>query len=58
MATLDEDRNIYIDGGPDRVSAITLDERIPFDMEAVNKIYMQGQDYELQYALEWIEKEE
>ena len=58
MATLDEDRNVYIDGGPDRVSSITLDERIPFDMEAVNKIYMQGQDYELQYALEWIEREE
>ena len=56
MATLDEDRNIYIDPGPDRVSSITLDERIPFDMNAVNKMYVQGQDYELEYALEWIER--
>lgn len=58
MATLDEDRNIYIDSGADRVSGITLDERIPFDMDAINKMYMQGQDYELEYALEWIEREE
>ena len=58
MATLDEDRNIYIDPGADRVSGITLDERIPFDMNAVNKMYVQGQDYELEYALEWIEREE
>jgi len=56
MATLDEDRNIYIDPGPDRVSGITLDERIPFDMNAVNKMYVQGQDYELEYAQEWIER--
>lgn len=58
MATLDEDRNIYIDPGADRVSGITLDERIPFDMDAINKMYMLGQDYELEYALEWIEREE
>ena len=58
MATLDEDRNIYIDPGADRVSGITLDERIPFDMDAVNKMYVQGLDYELEYALEWIEREE
>ena len=58
MATLDKDRNIYIDPGPDRISGITLDEKIPFDMDAVNKIYVQGQDYELEYALDWIEREE
>lgn len=58
MATLDEDRNIYIDPGADRVSGITLDERISFDMNAVNKMYVQGQDYELEYALDWIERGE
>ena len=58
MATLDEDRNIYIDPGPDRVSGITLDEKIPFDMDAVNKMYVQGLDYELEYALDWIERGE
>lgn len=58
MATLDEDRNIYIDPGPDRISGITLDEKIPFDMDAVNKMYVQGQDYELEYALNWIERGE
>ncbi len=58
MATLDEERNIYIDAGPDRVSGITLDERIPFDMDAVNRMYGLGQDYELEYAMEWIEREE
>jgi C-terminal processing protease CtpA/Prc len=58
MATLDEDRNIYIDPGPDRISGITLDEKIPFDMDAVNKMYVQGLDYELEYALDWIERGE
>ena len=58
MATLDEERNIYIDPGPDRISGITLDEKIPFDMDAVNKMYVQGLDYELEYALDWIERGE
>ena len=53
-----EDRNIYIDPGPDRISGITLDEKIPFDMDAVNKMYVQGLDYELEYALNWIERGE
>lgn len=56
MATLDEDGNIYIDGGEDRVSDIQLDVRIPLDMNTINEIYGQDSDYPLEYAVEWLDR--
>ena len=56
MATLDEDGNIYIDGGEDRVSDIQLDVGIPLDMNAINEIYGQDSDYPLEYAVEWLDR--
>lgn len=57
MATLDEDGNIYIDAGEDRVSDISLDVRIPLDMNTINEIYEQGTDYPLEYAVEWLDSQ-
>ena len=56
MATLDEDGNIYIDADENRVSNIPLDVRIPLDMNAINEIYEQGNDYPLEYAVEWLDR--
>nr|MCR5593700.1 hypothetical protein [Saccharofermentans sp.] len=56
MATLDEDGNIYIDGGEDRVSDIQLDVRIPLDMNAINELYGQENDYPLEYAVQWLDR--
>ena len=54
IGTLDEDGKIYLDAGPDRISSLELDERIPLDLDAVEQLYAPDSDYELSYALEYI----
>ena len=44
----------YIDAGKGRKGQPLLDEIISFDRNAAEEIYIQGNDYELAYALEYI----
>ncbi len=53
---LDEDGNIFIDAGTDRQSANGLDVRIPLDDRAVEAVFDRDEDYVLECALEYIEK--
>lgn len=47
-----------IDTDESRKSNIELDVKIPFDYEAAIKIFANGtEDYELQYAIEYMEKD-
>ena len=54
IATLEQDSTVSIDAGKDRVSNITPDVKIPLDQDAVDRIFEQGKDYELEYAMEYL----
>ena len=54
IATLEPDSTVSIDAGKDRVSNITPDVKIPLDQNAVDRIFEQGKDYELEYAMEYL----
>ena len=54
MATLDENGEVYLDAGPDRVSSVELDVRIPLDREAVEALYNSDEDYELDFAVQYL----
>ena len=56
IGSLDENGRIYLDAGPDRISSVELDVRIPLDLDAVDKLYDPDVDYELWYALEYLKK--
>lgn len=52
--TVDENGDLFIDTGVDRISRIGLDERIPVTRDAALEIFTfdtEGSDYELEYAL-------
>lgn len=49
---LDENHDIFVDSGTDHESRNDIDIRIPFDENAVEKIFVENQDYVLEKALE------
>lgn len=53
---LDEKDEPRIDTGADRVTRIPLDCRIPLTLEAAEEIFGGGGDYELEYALDYLEQ--
>ncbi len=53
VPTLYEDGSIYVDAGVDRVAKVPLDVKIPFDEEACRSIFVDGEDYVLNYALQY-----
>ena len=54
IATLDANGEIFLDAGPDRISSISLDVQIPLDSDAITAIYENGEDYELGYAVDYL----
>ena len=54
IATLDANGEVFLDAGPDRVSSIPLDVQIPLDSDAITAIYENGEDYELGYAVDYL----
>ncbi len=53
--TLDENNEPYIDPRADRVSRDPVEERIPLDYDAAMKIFQHGEDYELDWAVRYLE---
>ncbi len=51
---LDEDGGIFIDAGADRESKNDIDIRIPFDKAAVEALFVNDEDYVLNYALAYL----
>ncbi len=51
---LDENGDIFIDSGADGESANGVDIIVPFDMQAVTALFDNGEDYVLNYALEYL----
>lgn len=55
--TLDENGVYQIDTKPDRVTRLSIDVYIPVTEEAAVRIFDNSEDYELEYALEYLSKE-
>ena len=53
---LDENGEPNIDTRADRISRNPVDVRIPFDSDAAMKIFRDNVDYELEWAIDYIEK--
>ncbi len=51
---LDENGDIFIDAGTDRESANDIDIRIPFNADAVEALFVNDEDYVLNYALDYM----
>lgn len=52
---LDENGNPNIDTAADRISRNPVEERIPFDMDAAMKMFRDKEDYELDWAVSYLE---
>ena len=52
---LDEDGKPNIDTAADRVSRDPVEVRIPFDYDAAMKIFRDKEDYELDWAVKYVE---
>lgn len=57
LLILDENNDILVDPGMDRRSKIPVDVRIPLDDKAIQNIFVEENDYVLQYALDYIQYE-
>ncbi len=53
---LNEDGEPNIDTAPDRISRNPVEVRIPFDAEAAKRIFTDGEDYELAWAMDYLEE--
>lgn len=53
---LDEEGEIWIDSDVSRITKTGLDVKIPMTAEAVEALFEQNRDYELEYAVEYMEK--
>ena len=53
---LGEDEQPLIDTRADRISRVSLDEHIGLTKEAAMEIFLQDSDYELEYAVKYLEK--
>lgn len=51
---LNADGTVFIDTDSSREATVPLDVKIPFDEEAVRVLFDEGEDYVLQYAMEWL----
>ena len=49
---LDENGDVLIDSGADYESGNDIDVRVPLDEEAIEALFVNGEDYLMQYALE------
>ncbi len=54
---LDQDKEVMIDAGADRIMDMPPDIIIPLDEEAFESIFEQGEDYVLDYAVQYLEQE-
>jgi carboxyl-terminal processing protease len=54
---LDQDKEVMIDAGADRIMDMPPDIIIPLDEEAFERIFEQGEDYVLDYAVQYLEQE-
>lgn len=54
VPVLDAEGNIFIDTDASGVSRVPLDVKIPFDEEAVRALFDDGEDYVLDYALNYL----
>lgn len=54
---LNEDGEPNIDTASDRISRNPVEVRIPFDDEAARRIFVDGEDYELAWAMEYLEEQ-
>ena len=54
---LNENGEPNIDTKPDRISRNPVEERIPFDYDAAMKIFRDKEDYELDWAVKYLEKQ-
>jgi len=55
MLTLDENDEILVDPGMDRQCKIPVDIRIPLDDKAIQNLFVEKNDYVLQYALDYLQ---
>lgn len=55
VPTLNEDGSIYIDADMSRQATVPLDIKVPFDKEAVEAMFENGEDYLLDYARKYID---
>lgn len=55
---LNEDGTVFIDTDETRTATVPLDVRIPFDEEAVVRLFDEKEDYVLQYAKDFLRKKE
>lgn len=58
VVALDEDGRQKIDAGVDRIARTSIDETIAFDDKAVDALFNRGEDYVLEYCLDYIEKKQ
>lgn len=56
VPVLNEDGTIFVDSDASRVSRIMLDQKIPFDENAVRALFDEGRDYMLEYVAGYLEK--
>lgn len=54
---LDGNGDVNIDTRPDRISRNPVEERIPLDYDAAMKIFRDKEDYELEWAIQYLESE-
>ena len=54
---LDGNGDVNIDTRPDRISRNPVEERIPLDYDAAMKIFRDKEDYELEWAIHYLESE-
>lgn len=52
--TMNEDGSVCMDAGKDRKNPLKLDVKIPLTEEVINNLYYENKDYELEYALSYI----
>ena len=55
---LDGNGDVNIDTRADRISRNPVEERIPLDYDAAMKIFRDGEDYELEWAVDFLENTE
>lgn len=53
---LNEDGEPNIDTGADRISRNPVEVRIPFDYDAAMRIFHDKEDYELDWAMQYLEQ--
>lgn len=57
IACLDENRNIMIDSDYTGIGGVKPDLKIPLNMDAIQELYVKGNDYEVDYVVNYLDKE-